>query len=120
MKNPVCPTGAEVAATPLMLPRESQRCTGLAAPRWSASATSGLGALITVTADNTNAEKTLRALLSSAPDIASQLNMVLVTIDFRDKSGSDEAATSRKAWAEANEAHLRLMAQSLQQIGGNS
>lgn len=114
-----CPIAADVAATPLMLPRDPQRCTGLAAPRSLVAGTSGVGALITVTADNTNAEHTLRSLLSTAPDILAQLSMVMVTIDFRDKTGSDEAAASRKAWAEDNEARLRVMAQSLQQIGGN-
>ena len=118
MTKPVCPVAAEVAPTPLMRGPE-QRCTGLPVPRvGSSSSADGVGALITVTSDNTNAEHTLRSLLSTAPDVASRLSIVLVTIDFRDKSGSDEAAASRKAWAESKAEHLKQMAQSLQQMSG--
>ena len=49
-----CPIAAEVALTPLMQAAE-QRCVGMPAPRITPSlGASGLGALITVTADNTD------------------------------------------------------------------
>ena len=115
-----CPLSAEVAVTPLMAPNDQQRCFGKAAPRpGSAASASGLGALITVTSDNTNAEQTLRSLLATAPDVVSKLSIVLVTIDFRDKTGSDQAVAYRKAWAESNKEKLQTMATTLQSIGGN-
>ena len=122
LMNRACAVGAEVALTPLphgeVLHHEA-RCLGRPAPRASNLAgVHGLGALITVTSDKLNAENTLRALLATDEQLA--LRMVLVTVDFKDKSDSAEAAAQRRAWAQSNADELKQMSQSLQKIGGGA
>lgn len=99
----------------------NQRCLGLRVPREpSAAAAAGVGVLITATSDKPKPEQTLRTILSSAPDIANQLSMILVTIDFRDKTTSKDAIARRRSWAEMHASSLQTMADSVQQIGGGS
>lgn len=122
LMNRACAVGAEVALTPLphgeVLHHEA-RCLGRPAPRASNLAgVHGLGALITVTSDKLNAENTLRALLATDEQLA--LRMVLVTVDFKDKSDSAEAVAQRRAWAQSNADELKQMSQSLQKISGGA
>ena len=63
-----------------------------------------------------NAEDTLRSLLST--NNALELRMVLVTVDFKDKSGSQAAAENRRSWAKSNEVSLQRMSESLHSISG--
>ena len=133
---PHCPIAAQIAATPLMspsraevhtanvhgggvaVPGRARKCAGLPVPRLQSNALnhissspSGLGALITVTADKMNALSCLKALMRT--DSGLRLDSIFVTVDFKNKSEATEAVAVRREWAKANEAELQRMADSL-------
>jgi hypothetical protein len=113
--------GAQVALTPMMAPPPGsigrERCTGLQVPRQSPlSAPHGLGALVTVTTDKLNVEQALHTIMSH--NDALQLRMVLVTVDFKEKTDTEEAALTRRKWAASSALPLKQIAESVRNVSG--